>query len=166
MAWYCISFGLIARYHTVMYRCYSAPANYRVVHLVIFIDAVGSLVFTVFGLNKIPEDMESVLPVATPIATHHTCIDEHSLGGRGRLSFFYGTQLYRYACYNHVETYFSNSTLLAICPINVKHKMLKLFHHFNLKIWIGLCLVSWCHIRIFLSISELQEKWTIRILPE
>ena len=36
MAWYCISFGLIARYHTVMYRCYSAPANYRVVHLVIF----------------------------------------------------------------------------------------------------------------------------------
>ena len=36
MAWYCISFGLIARYHTVIYRCYSAPANYRVVHLVIF----------------------------------------------------------------------------------------------------------------------------------
>ena len=35
MAWYCISFGLIARYHTVMYCCYSAPANYRVVHLVI-----------------------------------------------------------------------------------------------------------------------------------
>ena len=38
MAWYCISFGLIARYHTVMYRCYSAPANYRVVHLVILPD--------------------------------------------------------------------------------------------------------------------------------
>ena len=38
MAWYCISFGLIARYHTVMYRCYSAPANYRVVHLVILIN--------------------------------------------------------------------------------------------------------------------------------
>ena len=37
MAWYCISFGLIARYHTVMYRFYSAPANYRVVHLVIFL---------------------------------------------------------------------------------------------------------------------------------
>merc|ERR550517_634558 len=37
MAWYCISFGLIARYHTVMYRCYSAPANYRVVHLVILL---------------------------------------------------------------------------------------------------------------------------------
>ena len=36
MAWYCISFGLIAWYHTVLYRCYSAPANYRVVHLVIF----------------------------------------------------------------------------------------------------------------------------------
>ena len=36
MAWYCISFGVIARYHTVMYSCYSAPANYRVVHLVIF----------------------------------------------------------------------------------------------------------------------------------
>ena len=37
MAWYCIIFGLIARYHTVMYRCNSAPANYRVVHLVIFL---------------------------------------------------------------------------------------------------------------------------------
>ena len=36
MAWYCISFGLIARYHTVMYRCNSARANYREVHLVIF----------------------------------------------------------------------------------------------------------------------------------
>ena len=29
IAWYCILFGLIARYHTVMYCCYSAPANYR-----------------------------------------------------------------------------------------------------------------------------------------
>ena len=44
MAWYCISFGLIARYHTVMYRCYSAPANYRVVHLVIFMYIVFFLV--------------------------------------------------------------------------------------------------------------------------
>ena len=40
MALYCILFGLIARYHTVMYRCYSAPANYRVVHLVILLLAV------------------------------------------------------------------------------------------------------------------------------
>ena len=36
IAWYCIVFGFFARYRTVMYRCYSAPANYRVVHLVIF----------------------------------------------------------------------------------------------------------------------------------
>ena len=33
MVLYCI--GFFARYRTVMYRCYSAPANYRVVHLVI-----------------------------------------------------------------------------------------------------------------------------------
>ena len=32
IAWYCF----FAQYRTVMYRCYSAPANYRVVHLVIF----------------------------------------------------------------------------------------------------------------------------------
>ena len=42
IAWYCIVFGFFARYRTVMYRCYSAPANYRVVHLVI-------LLFTDFG---------------------------------------------------------------------------------------------------------------------
>ena len=36
IAWYCIVFGFFARHRTVMYRCYSAPANYRVVHLVIF----------------------------------------------------------------------------------------------------------------------------------
>ena len=35
IAWYCIVFGFFARHRTVMYRCYSAPANYRVVHLVI-----------------------------------------------------------------------------------------------------------------------------------
>ena len=37
IAWYCIVFGFFARYRTVMYRCYSAPANYRVVHLVILL---------------------------------------------------------------------------------------------------------------------------------
>ena len=37
IAWYCIVIGFFARYRTVMYRCHSAPANYRVVHLVIFI---------------------------------------------------------------------------------------------------------------------------------
>ena len=40
IVWYCMSLYCIvffAWYRTVMYRCYSAPANYRVVHLVIFI---------------------------------------------------------------------------------------------------------------------------------
>ena len=35
IAWYCIVFVFFARHRTVMYRCNSAPANYRVVHLVI-----------------------------------------------------------------------------------------------------------------------------------
>ena len=44
IAWYCIVFGFFARHRTVMYRCYSAPANYRVVHLVILtIDPKGAL---------------------------------------------------------------------------------------------------------------------------
>jgi len=42
IAWYCIVFVFFARYRTVMYRCYSAPANYRVVHLVIFILVKGT----------------------------------------------------------------------------------------------------------------------------
>ena len=47
--WYCMVlyfFGFIARYHTVIYRCYSAPANYRVVHIVILdINEVWPFVF-------------------------------------------------------------------------------------------------------------------------
>merc|ERR1719500_1075986 len=37
IAWYCIVFVFFAPHRTVMYRCYSAPANYRVVHLVILL---------------------------------------------------------------------------------------------------------------------------------
>ena len=61
MAWYCISFGLIARYDTVMYRCYSAPANYRVVHLVIFIQCClllqGGLLIPILGNTATKKDM-------------------------------------------------------------------------------------------------------------
>ena len=45
---YCIVFVFFARYRTVMYRCYSAPANYRVVHLVILYFFNFSFIFLLF----------------------------------------------------------------------------------------------------------------------
>jgi len=47
IAWYCIVFVFFARYRTVMYRCNSAPANYRVVHLVILV-----VFFCLFAITR------------------------------------------------------------------------------------------------------------------